>query len=295
MQKNSHDLFEFDRNAKGLIRVEERLCHCEEKRSFDATIHRKELGLIHNDVMVIGTDEAGRGPGAGGVFASAVYFPNPNDELIEKLACLNDSKKLSKKKREELYDIIMANTINSTVCIEVEEIEKINILNASLKAMKLACSNVILNDLFQQSRLGWQAQQHEADVLILVDGNKLIKDFYPSPELLKLVPHFEVLPSPSRGEGKSFQPFNFSAFPQKCIIKGDSKSASIAAASILAKVSRDRYMQDLDEKFPQYNWKQNAGYLTKEHLAAIEKYGITQIHRKSFLKGRNIKQLRLII
>ena len=78
-----------------------------------------------------------------GVFASAVYFPNPDDELIERLADLNDSKKLSKKKREELYDIIFENTINSTVCVEVEEIEKINILQASLKAMKLAVGNVI--------------------------------------------------------------------------------------------------------------------------------------------------------
>lgn len=93
--------------------------------------------------FLIGTDEAGRGPGAGGVFASAVYFPNPNKALIKKLSLLNDSKKLSKKVREELYDVILENTINSTVCIEVEEIEKINILNSSLKAMKLACENVI--------------------------------------------------------------------------------------------------------------------------------------------------------
>src|SRR5574344_1558970 len=92
---------------------------------------------------VVGTDEAGRGPAAGGVFASAVYFPDKTDKLISDLAKLNDSKKLSKISRENLYDIIIQNSINSVVCIEVEEIEKINILNSSLKAMKLACENVI--------------------------------------------------------------------------------------------------------------------------------------------------------
>lgn len=198
--------------------------------------------------VIIGTDEAGRGPGAGGVFASAVYFPNPTSELIEKLADLNDSKKLTKKKREELYDIIIENTINSTVCIEVEEIEKINILNSSLKAMKLAVENV--------------TQQIQKDnLLILVDGNKRIKNCN---------------------------------LNQQFIIKGDSKSASIAAASILAKVTRDRYMEELDKKFPQYNWKQNAGYLTKEHLEAIDKYGTTRFHRKSFLKKHEAKQLSLL-
>lgn len=197
--------------------------------------------------FIIGTDEAGRGPGAGGVFASAVFFKNVDDELIKKLSCLNDSKKLSKKKREELYEIILENTINSTVCVEVEEIEKINILNASLKAMRLACENVI------------KAINTE-NVLILVDGNKKIKDFI---------------------------------YHQQFIIKGDSKSASIAAASILAKVSRDRYMMELDKKFPQYNWKQNAGYLTQEHLGAIDRYGLTPYHRKKFLRKYESKQCTL--
>lgn len=205
--------------------------------------------------LIIGTDEAGRGPGAGGVFASAVCFTDATPELIKELSDLNDSKKLSKKKREELYDIIMENTINSTVCIEVEEIEGVNILNASLKAMKLACETVIQN-------LSTQLTAHCSPLTILVDGNKLIKNC---------------------------------TYPQKFIIKGDSKSASIAAASILAKVSRDRYMQELHEKFPQYNWAQNAGYLTAEHIAAIEKYGITPHHRKSFLTKFKPKQLSLQI
>lgn len=181
--------------------------------------------------LVVGTDEAGRGPAAGGVFAAAVCFTNNTP-----IEFLNDSKKLSKKRREELYDIIIENTIHEVVCVEVQEIEEINILNASLKAMKLACESVI--------------KRLDGETLTLVDGNKLIKDF---------------------------------KYPQKFIIKGDGKSASIAAASILAKVTRDRYMEELDKEFPVYNWKQNAGYLTKQHLDAIDENGLTQYHRKSFL------------
>lgn len=253
-----------------------------------------------NADFIIGTDEAGRGPGAGGVFASAVYFPHPDEKLIKKLCTLNDSKKLSKKIREELFEIICQNSIHSTICIEVEEIEKINILNASLKAMKFACSNVILN-LFQgltnERPCDPEINSERRECLILVDGNKLIKDFYPSPNFSDARSSHRKIPSPPRGEGEVFHlsPFTFHTnINQKCIIKGDSKSASIAAASILAKVSRDRYMQELDKKFPQYNWKQNSGYLTQEHLEAIEKYGATPIHRKSFLKNRNAKQLSLL-
>lgn len=205
--------------------------------------------------VIIGTDEAGRGPAAGGVFASAVFI---NDTSIEKdLAKLNDSKKLSKKVREELYDVILNNTINSTICIEVDEIEKFNILNCSLKAMKLACKNVI-NQVIENYEMD------EKTFLTIVDGNKLIRNY---------------------------------TYPQQFIIKGDGKSASIASASILAKVTRDRYMDKLHEEFPQYNWKKNAGYLTKEHQEAILKYGVSKYHRKSFLKkllNPEPKQLSLI-
>lgn len=184
---------------------------------------------------IIGTDEAGRGPAAGGVFAAAVEFEDITAGLIKDLSILNDSKKLTPKKRESIYDIIKNNTRNKIVCVEVDEIEKINILNSSLKAMNIACSAVITRP----------------DSLVLVDGNKLIKNFQ---------------------------------YDQQFIIKGDSKSASIAAASILAKVSRDRYMTKLHEEFPMYNWAKNAGYLTKEHLDAIDKYGLCKYHRPSFLK-----------
>ena len=209
MQENSTHLFEFD----------------------------KSFGKI-----IIGTDEAGRGPGAGGVFAAAVYFDKITDALIKDLSILNDSKKLTPKKRDSIYDIIKNNTVNKIVCVEVEEIEKINILNSSLKAMNIACCGVnkIVN----------------GETLTLVDGNRLIKNY---------------------------------TYPQQCIIKGDSKSASVAGASILAKITRDRYMEKLDEEFPMYNWRKNAGYLTAEHLSAIDKYGLSPYHRPSFLKKHFLK------
>ncbi len=202
---------------------------------------------LNYNKIIVGTDEAGRGCGAGGVFAGAVCFNTISEDLIKQLSILNDSKKLSKKHREEIFDIIKSETINSVVCIEVEEIERINILNASLKAMNMACSNVI-------------AQLNQKDLQVLVDGNKLIKNFN---------------------------------YPQKSIIKGDSTSASIAAASILAKVSRDRYMEELDAKYPQYKWKENAGYLTKEHMSLIDKYGLSPHHRPSYLKKHFAKQEQL--
>lgn len=190
-----------------------------------------------SDIKIIGTDEAGRGPGAGGVWAAAVCFvSNINQDLFIKL---NDSKKLTPKIREELYETIKQNSIWSIKAVNVEKIEKINILNSSLLAMKYAVSDVI-------------NQLNTKDCLTLIDGNKLIKDFQ---------------------------------FKQKYIIKGDSLSASIAAASILAKVSRDRYMDKIDKEYPQYDWKNNKGYLTKKHTDAIKKYGITKYHRKSFLKN----------
>ena len=195
--------------------------------------------------QIIGTDEAGRGPAAGGVFAAAVMFEKITPGLIKDLFILNDSKKLAPRKRESIFNTIKENTLNKIVCIEVEEIEKINILNSSLKAMNIACTSLIT----------------KPDTLTLVDGNKLIKNF---------------------------------EYKQQYIIKGDSKSASIAAASILAKVSRDRYMTKLHEEFPMYNWAKNAGYLTAEHLTAIDKYGLCKYHRPSFLKKHFAKQMKIL-
>lgn len=188
--------------------------------------------------LLIGTDEAGRGPGAGAVFAAAVCFKCADKNLIAQLSSLNDSKKLTEKKREELFEIIIKNCIFSVQKSSVEKIEEINILNASLDAMNRACQDVI-------------NQLNTNEIEVFVDGNKKIKNFAP---------------------------------PQTCVIKGDSKSASIAAASILAKVSRDREMYALHKKFPQYCWNKNKGYLTKEHTNAIIKHGACPHHRKKFLR-----------
>ncbi|MBR6301775.1 ribonuclease HII [bacterium] len=197
--------------------------------------------------VVIGTDEAGRGPAAGGVYAAAVYFPEVTKGLMKDLERLNDSKKLSSNTRDMLYDVILNNSVNSIISVGVDEIEKFNILNSSLKAMKLACEDVI-------------KKVQPKDFITLVDGNKNIRNY---------------------------------TYPQKFIVKGDGKSASIAAASILAKVTRDRYMKEIALEYPQYHWENNAGYLTKEHLSAIDTYGLTKYHRPSFLKKHFEKQLSL--
>ncbi len=207
---------------------------------FDFDINERKTPTLFNSKgfnFLIGTDEAGRGPAAGALYTAAVCFKN-YDNLYEILPKLNDSKKLSEKTREDLFPIIKENSIWSVRKIEIETIEKINILNASLYGMGLCAKDVI--------------QQLKTDnVLILVDGNKGLKE----------------------------------NFQNKPVIKGDSKSAAIAAASILAKVSRDNYMYELDKKYPEYNFKNNKGYLTKDHINSIKKFGIKEIHRKTFLKN----------
>ena len=199
--------------------------------------------------LIIGTDEAGRGPGAGSVYAAAVHFPSINSKIINLLEDLDDSKKLTEKKREELCDVIIENSIYAIYSVSVEEIEKINILQASLLAMK-------------KSVLDVQNQLKSDNIHVMIDGRQLI------PQL------------------------NLS---QEYIIKGDSKSASIAAASILAKVSRDRYMAEIGKEFPQYDFAKNKGYLTKAHLDAIDKYGLCKYHRPAFLRKHfeSTKQLTL--
>lgn len=195
----------------------------------------------YNYKYILGVDEAGRGPGAGDVFAACVCFDLENKELMKNLKKLNDSKKLSSNVRSELYQIIVSNSIYSINQASVNEIDKYNILNATFIAMAKSVKSVIS-----------QLNIHDIDnILVLIDGNKKIKNLD-----LNMV----------------------------SVVKGDSKSASIAAASILAKVSRDNYMIELDNIYPNYNWKKNKGYLTKEHLNAIDKYGMVKYHRKSFLK-----------
>ena len=187
---------------------------------------------------IIGTDEAGRGPGAGPVFAAAVCFKALNNEILDSLEKLNDSKKLSEKMREKLYNIIIQNSFYSIAQGSISEIEKFNILNTSLNSMKKACIDV-------------SEKLKSTNFIVLVDGNKNIPDLQ---------------------------------FDQQTIIKGDSKSAVVSAASILAKVSRDRFMFELDKEFPLYGWAENKGYLTKQHLDAVDKFGLTKWHRKKFFE-----------
>lgn len=175
-----------------------------------------------------GTDEAGRGCLAGPVTAAAVILPSDFSNSL-----LNDSKQLSEKKRINLKSIIENESLHYAVShIFEEEIDTINILNASIKAMQTSISQLKVTPNF-----------------ISVDGNR-------------------------------FKPYKDITY--QTIIKGDSKYLNIAAASILAKTYRDAYMEKIHEEYPMYNWKQNKGYPTKEHRAAIKKFGITKYHRKSF-------------
>jgi ribonuclease HII len=179
--------------------------------------------------LLLGIDEAGRGPLAGPVCAAAVIL-KPN-QIIEGV---NDSKKLSEKKREALFDVIKSEVKAYSIAFAtVEEIEEMNILNATMLAMKRAVEGLKI----------------KADYA-LIDGNRL--------------PPLDI--------------------KSEYVIKGDAKSMSIAAASILAKVSRDRLCYEYAEKYPQYGFDKHKGYGTKLHTQAIKEYGPCEIHRMSFLK-----------
>ena len=181
-----------------------------------------------------GCDEAGRGCLAGSVYAAAVIFPEDykNDEL-------NDSKQLTDKRRKQLREIIERDAMAWAVgVVTPEEIDQMNILNASIMAMHRALD-----------------QLQERPEVVIVDGNR-----------------FKPYLDPATGL----------YLPHTTIVKGDGKYLSIAAASILAKTYRDDYMDQLAEKYPQYDWLSNKGYPTKKHREAIRAYGITPVHRKTF-------------
>ena len=177
--------------------------------------------------ILAGVDEVGRGSLIGPVYAAAVIL---NKTINKRL--LKDSKILSKEKREELYSYIKKNSIWAIGQASINEIEKINILHASLLAMKRAILKL-----------------KKKPSLVLIDGNKL-------PDLKN--------------------------YNLEYVIKGDQKIPSISAASIIAKVSRDRFITKLSKQFNNYGWDKNSGYGTKEHLRAIKKFGITKFHRKTF-------------
>lgn len=179
--------------------------------------------------FVAGVDEAGRGPLAGPVYAAAVILPP--DLFIPQL---NDSKKLSEKKREELFDIITEKAIAYSIAsVDEKRIDEINILNATFEAMNSAVNSLSVTPDY-----------------VLIDGNR-IKNM---------------------------------TIPHETVVKGDTKSASIAAASILAKVARDRYITEISEKYPQYGFEKHKGYGTAAHNEAILEYGPCEIHRRTFLR-----------
>ena len=177
--------------------------------------------------LVAGIDEAGRGPLAGPVYAACVVF-----EPGVVIEGINDSKKLSEKKREQLFDVIKEKALYySIVSVDEKEIDRINILEATFKAFRESLNALpVMPDV------------------ALIDGNRA-----------KEIPtEYET------------------------IVKGDSKSQSVAAASILAKVARDRFVMELDRKYPEYGFKKHKGYPTKDHYAAIEKFGPSPVHRLTF-------------
>jgi ribonuclease HII len=189
-------------------------------------------------ILEAGCDEAGRGPLAGSVFAAAVIFDEQHTRW-ERLAGLNDSKQLTEQQRNSLRPVIEEEALAWAVAeVTPEEIDRLNILRASITAMQRA-----LNQLRVQP-------QH-----IIVDGNKWLP-YVPEGGLLEI--------------------------PARTVVKGDGKYMAIAAASVLAKTSRDEYMRRLHEQYPQYGWNTNMGYPTAAHYAALKKYGPTPYHRKSF-------------
>jgi ribonuclease HII len=194
-----------------------------------------DLWKLENEIydsgvaLLCGVDEAGRGPLAGPVYAAAVILPRGCE-----IPGLNDSKKLSEKRREELFAVICEKALSYGIArAEVEEIEERNILGATFLAM-----------------------------------NRAIKQLSPAPEL--------ALIDGNRTKGIEV--------PARCVVKGDSKCADIAAASVLAKVTRDRYMLEMAKLYPQYRFEQHKGYGTTLHYAALREFGPSPIHRMSFLK-----------
>ena len=185
--------------------------------------------------VVCGVDEAGRGPLCGSVVAAACILPDGLD-----IPELNDSKKLTPKKRDKLFDLIRANAIAYGIAEgTVEEINELNILEADLLAMRRAIDDLHTPD----------GQPYRAD-FALIDGN-IDRDFQ---------------------------------IPAKAVVKGDALSMSIAAASILAKVTRDRMCEDMDRDYPQYGIAKHKGYGTKEHMNALREFGPSPIHRKKFIR-----------
>ncbi|MBE7082726.1 MAG: ribonuclease HII [Clostridiales bacterium] len=198
--------------------------------------YEREL-LSNGYKLIAGMDEAGRGPLAGAVYTAMVIMPLEEDKIIQGV---NDSKKLSQKAREELFDKIINTAIAYAICpVDEKTIDDINILNAT----KLGMQNCLKQ--------------------IKIKPDYCLVDYVPNLSL---------------------------DCPNKTIVKGDEKSYSIACASILAKVARDKYITELGAKYPMYQFEKHKGYGTKLHYQMLDKYGASEIHRKSFLKKLNIEE-----
>ena len=211
---------EIEKQEKARLKLENEIARTESLKIYEKQY--EHLGYV------CGIDEVGRGPLAGPVVAAAVILPKDSQILY-----LNDSKKLSEKKRDELYDVIMAQAVSVGFgYVYPERIDEINILQATYEAMRAAVGK------------------------LTVTPAVLLNDAVTIPDV---------------------------TIPQVPIIKGDAKSVSIAAASIVAKVTRDRLMVEYDKIMPEYGFSRNKGYGTAEHIAALKNHGATPIHRKTFI------------
>lgn len=240
---------------------EEKLARERERLAAMYTFERASAG---GAAFVFGIDEAGRGPLCGPVAAACCLLP-VNEEILY----LNDSKKLSEKKREQIYEEVTAKAAAYGIGMSPpERIDEINILNATLEAMRDAFDACM--EMYREKLLGnadaaggsgasagsimdlTDLIPNESDSIVLVDGNRTVPGIY---------------------------------FRQLTVVGGDAKCPSISAASILAKVTRDRLLAEYDRQYPAYGFARHKGYGTKEHIEAIRKYGALSIHRKSFLKN----------
>ncbi len=224
--------------------------------------------------LEVGCDEAGRGCLAGPVVAAAVILPANMDlikidkkDFVDFLEQLNDSKQLTENKREQLRPLIIKYSIAYGIAeVSAEEIDKVNILNASILAMHRAIDICV-----KKIRENKETDSTPIESII-VDGNRF--KHYSFTEQEKSCD--SILNAKLSNSSTSQN------ITETCIVKGDSKYASIAAASILAKTYRDNKMTELDKKYPMYRWKENKAYPTKEHREAIDKFGISPYHRKSY-------------
>lgn len=232
-------------------------------QDYIAAMRKTELlSFMNGSLIEAGCDEAGRGPIAGPVFAAAVILPQDFRHPL-----LDDSKKMTASARETLEPVIQKEAVAfSAMSVNADEIDRINILNASIAAMQAAVMHL-----------------SPVPEYLLVDGNR----FRTFSHIASIIGHDTSDSALSYIAGMKDRIREFDRIPFSCIVKGDGKYASIAAASVLAKTARDRYMREIAKDYPEYGWERNMGYPTLEHIEAVRKYGLTPHHRRSF----HIKEL----